>query len=243
MSPIRKLLVAVLLIGLVISSASGVLSQEQHQPQDKPSPGEDQATVDDKILQTVYWALGTVIFVLLAMIGLGWYTNFRIYKNDLASIRMELKQWVHEQVGAVSGVLEEKSEKLRKELTAKQQAAVADAKKKLAADVLEVAEEVVDLRIKILEQDARSYEPSKSPVPATALRGYFEALDLTLKHRKAGPFWPLIGSIKRTLKYPNMVLSTDDRPEYLRIISQLPGEYELEKNEIVELLKSTREVQ
>lgn len=45
-----------------------------------------------KILDTVYWALGGLVTVLVLVVGLGWYTNFRIYQLDKTKLVDELRE-------------------------------------------------------------------------------------------------------------------------------------------------------
>ena len=42
------------------------------------------------ILSTVYFALGTVVIVLISMMGFSWYQNFRVYERDKESLRQNL---------------------------------------------------------------------------------------------------------------------------------------------------------
>lgn len=45
---------------------------------------------DRKLLDTVYWALGTSVIVILAAASAGWFANFRSYERDKETMRNEL---------------------------------------------------------------------------------------------------------------------------------------------------------
>lgn len=57
------------------------------------------------ILSTVYFALATVVVVLFAMIGFGWYQNFRLLEQDKEALRQSLlgilKEETTKGIGAV----------------------------------------------------------------------------------------------------------------------------------------------
>ncbi|HEU4594887.1 MAG TPA: hypothetical protein VFS10_06935 [Pyrinomonadaceae bacterium] len=46
---------------------------------------------DQRLLETVYWALSATGGIVLLIIGLGWYTNFRLYKRDVVDLKREIQ--------------------------------------------------------------------------------------------------------------------------------------------------------
>ncbi|MBK8465763.1 MAG: hypothetical protein IPL32_08025 [Chloracidobacterium sp.] len=49
---------------------------------------------DQRLLDTVYYALGGLATTILVVITLGWISNFRVYKNDLNEMKRELRDEV-----------------------------------------------------------------------------------------------------------------------------------------------------
>jgi len=45
---------------------------------------------EDKILGTVYWALGVIVTLGVALLGFGWFGNFKAYERDKKAIHDEL---------------------------------------------------------------------------------------------------------------------------------------------------------
>ena len=61
------------------------------------------------ILSTVYFALGTVLVVLIAMIGFGWYQNFRVFERDKEALRQSLLNALKEETTSGFQVLDNKA--------------------------------------------------------------------------------------------------------------------------------------
>ena len=48
-------------------------------------------TYHSSLLDTVYWALGTVFVMVTLLVGFGWFANFRVYERDKDVLRRELE--------------------------------------------------------------------------------------------------------------------------------------------------------
>jgi len=46
--------------------------------------------MDQRLLATVYWCLGTLVGVFVLLIGFNWFTNFRIQQREISALREEL---------------------------------------------------------------------------------------------------------------------------------------------------------
>jgi hypothetical protein len=46
---------------------------------------------DQRLLETVYWSLASIGAIVLLIVGLGWYTNFRLYKREISDIKRDVQ--------------------------------------------------------------------------------------------------------------------------------------------------------
>jgi hypothetical protein len=51
---------------------------------------EEERTYNSAILQTVYWSLGVLVTLSIALIGFGWFANFRVYERDKEALTKAL---------------------------------------------------------------------------------------------------------------------------------------------------------
>lgn len=56
----------------------------------------------NSLLDTVYWALGTIVGLALLLIGSSWYTNFRLYESDKARLQEEVDKKIAEAQNLIS---------------------------------------------------------------------------------------------------------------------------------------------
>ncbi|OAI44021.1 hypothetical protein AYO43_09635 [Nitrospira sp. SCGC AG-212-E16] len=51
---------------------------------------EEEQTHNGAVLQTVYWSLGVLVTLAIALIGFGWFANFRVYERDKEALATAL---------------------------------------------------------------------------------------------------------------------------------------------------------
>jgi hypothetical protein len=61
------------------------------------------------ILATVYFCLGTVVVVLFAMVGFGWFQNVRAYERDKEALRQALSNTINELITQKAQALDTKA--------------------------------------------------------------------------------------------------------------------------------------
>lgn len=71
---------------------------------------------DQRLVETVYWGLGTVVTIAIALVGFGAFANLRLYERDKASLREELRRENKDEIGRIERSLREGAAGLQKTL-------------------------------------------------------------------------------------------------------------------------------
>jgi hypothetical protein len=124
---------------------------------------------DQRLLSTVYYALGALGGVVLLVVGLGWYTNFRIYRRDVTDLESSLRG----QMNKMGKELESKVEKMERELESKLRRAAIDAGKSAVGSALY---DLKKLQLEEIKREARDWEIKG--VDANVLTSYARGLVL-----------------------------------------------------------------
>jgi hypothetical protein len=215
---------------------------------------------DERLLQTVYWALGTAFGLVVFAAGAGWYVNFRLYERDKQALRTELRSEVETRSESIRRSLEEDAEQVRTSLH--------DASDKMSADLhvqadqrskqiektaLESVQAAADslrtelkaVRMDILEiaykmsiSDAENWR--QQGVHMNELRDYMESLSLAMQltRSRSSAEWRL----QEPLKGIHGALQADARPgveevaSLIEMLDSLPNKYSMQATKIRALL-------
>lgn len=135
--------------------------------------------LDQKLLTTVYWCLGTLVGIFLLLIGLNWFTNFRMHEREVAALRNELSAGLENARSALeqanAKVIEELKNKLADAAKATAEAAVAPLQSQLST----IQSRSDGFQAKFVSQEVDMWAAQK--VYWNAIRSQINYLDLVRK--------------------------------------------------------------
>lgn len=97
----------------------------------------------DRLLATVYWALGTLATIATLLVGFGWFANFRIYERDKDALANLIESSLTQESKALERLVNEKEEHMHSAL------------KGLVNEKLDAAVEPISYRVRNLEIDLK----------------------------------------------------------------------------------------
>ena len=132
-----------------------------------------------ELLSTMQWVVGTsfaiVLTITAVVIGLGWYTNFRLYRGDLEKIRHEQeKKYTHN----VNALKDEVAHDIEQKIKAGLKEAKSDATKSVRNLIQSAISDLQELKLKMMHMEAKDWE--RKEVDANALRTLSLAMPVAL---------------------------------------------------------------
>ena len=189
---------------------------------------------DDRLLETVYWALGTTVSILLGLVVFGWFTNFRVYERDKQAIREDLQLFVREELSKIQKGLQD-------EANQRYQTIINSAQEAIKAEVVPLMGQIKDLRKLIFEIRYRmTIEEAKREEEKSKLRAldyYVLAIELTQELSPAYYNEPLkelqqlLENWKEPLPPPPIINQVKDA------LSKIPKEFKTEIEAIQQYLQ------
>jgi hypothetical protein len=164
------------------------------------------------ILSSVYFALGTVVVVLVAMVGFGWYQNFRVYERDKEALRESL----------VRALLKELTEHVH---SAEERASTrfAEFDGRMANALKSMSERLAALR---LSQEANIFRAVHfEPTPRTDFAGFCYLLQETIGHAPARAMENALSVVVDHLQKLTKV-DSGTRTSLVALVKALPTENE-----------------
>jgi hypothetical protein len=211
---------------------------------------------ETSLLTTVIWALGINIFVLLAIVGLGWYTNVRVYKRDIDNVRQDLLTFLQGERKGIQNELEikvncelnsfkEQADRMRTDLSETVRSTTEPLSKRLERQEQALRRQDYSLEYLITDLEGKRLENSKSHIKALA--AYVQKLELARRMNVQADILSSVDDLARVIKSRREEFRTSglaDRPaidpvtslDIVKVLEQLPDTYLERTQEIYELL-------
>jgi hypothetical protein len=143
--------------------------------------------LDQRLLTTVYWCLGTLVGVFLLLIGFNWFTNFRLNQREISTLRAELTSQVTSARTNLEQANAAMQEKLRTEIRSAAKAAAEAALQPLRTRIDRTQDSVQELTAKFVAMEVDDWVKKK--VYINAINNQIEYLGLIRQTDHLGYFF------------------------------------------------------
>jgi len=193
---------------------------------------------NDKILQTVYWALGSILVILLLIIGLGWYNNLRVYRKDLDSMRESVSVAIKERASEIEGRLNTQIEKRAKDVLQSSKVAVQESIAQLQKSIDSLKSDLLNIEWEIGNRAASDWLIRGQPI--TAAHRYCDLLNIAIQQGYDWRISDVLDSLRKTIKIAGNRVDSSLVVNITNILGKLPSKYGPEREGIQNLLSKIR---
>jgi hypothetical protein len=135
--------------------------------------------LNDRLLATVYWCLGTLVGVFVLLVGFNWFTNFRIQQREVAALREELAAGL----SSTRATLEQANNKIQQGLREQLQKSAETAAKTAVAPLVQrvdaIQRSIDEMKADFVEIEVDKWVAQK--VYTNAIRSQITYLKMTQK--------------------------------------------------------------
>jgi hypothetical protein len=201
---------------------------------------------DQRLLSTVYWALGFIGGLTAALVGLGWFANFRLHSRELGALRQELRGYLQEEFAKLQQGMQseaiQRHDALSKRVRDAGEVAAKQVHAELASRIDTLDHELMEQRYDVLSLRADDWEARG--VHINALRWYIKLVELGRAMEqdwRVGNALAKIGETLSTIARDNASRpDTNMTREILELLESIPQSFSVDKEAIRTTLASLR---
>lgn len=161
----------------------------------------------DRIIATVYWSLGTLCAIFLALIGFGWLANFKIYDRDRAALSKEMTEAVSLQLSNSTKLMMADFEIWKQDAVDSLESAIANSNKNLSKENLRLRRYAEQLEISISRLQAELWISKK--MHGNAFSALIRAAEIAQQHGNSGEVAHSLDVMEKTIREMNGMFSSD----------------------------------
>lgn len=207
---------------------------------------------NERLLNTVYWSLGTLVVIAVLLVGFSWFTNYKIYERDKAALRQELSGAVDSQILGIRNKLNEDLEEKLKEISTKSvdaakansELAISPIKNQIESLERSVKNQIQSLEKSVLRLNYHVHESEAwywelKGVKANEMDRYREMLAIAVELKDSSSISASLESLTRMFKdrvFPFYAYV----PDLVTLLDSLPSKYSTEVEALKNLLKNTK---
>ncbi len=194
---------------------------------------------NQRLLETVYWALGVLITVILFVAGAGWYVNFRLYERDKASIQTDLEALIKKQVASAFTLFRQNADQKLEEIKKLSFQSGEKAAENLSNKFEDLKHDIQYMRYQLLENEAKDWKAKE--VYGNELMCYFRMSEIA-KNFGGGWEWLLSNALEGLQNSLIRGAETDveEKKDITRLLDGLGAEYSISVYAIKNLLQDQK---
>jgi hypothetical protein len=190
---------------------------------------------DQRLLETVYWSLGGMFTVVIVIVGVGWYTNFRLYERDKSALRQDLLLSIKDDTRKE---IESAARQAHKEL----REAIDPASTKSNSDLHRLSREVKGIKYDLYELETSQQEINR--VYNNVLRSYIKMIEVAQAMGQDYFISRTLGDVVRVLK----ILANEEvtpldggvAKDVTKMLDSLCSEFSVDVDTVRQLLRAAR---
>lgn len=183
---------------------------------------------DQRLLNTVFWSLGTVGAIILGLTALNWYNNNRLYEKDKDAIRRELELNIKEEIIKIKDSFQNEIKEQFNSLNEATQKSVLKSIQGLESDLSDFDNKVNDLNLKIKLMEALKWEEKGvyRNVFTNSIEIIEEANSMNIDSYPVEKALDLLQNSIRMKRIKGDTLGAYDLANLKKALDKLPDEYE-----------------